>query len=321
MRIISYEEYEYHFESWFLNLKDCLKGNNSYNLIDFVTQYPDGIEEEIVAALELAFTHNLLTKNDIDNTFNYIKIDSKFKYWRIIRILCIYEYLYKSSFPLKLEIDITNLRRILSETPSEFIIKNINYEGQFNYINQPDYYEIISKYKGRDLYVKYKELIINNPDKFITSFYRNSGKYSSCFNFVGIDIDEIINYLQIFIDEGLINNNQINYILSKISIINVEDWFILIDKYVEKMIYLNKFKWHNYTINIDIKMLLNKMADFISSYSGKGLNTQAVVNLYKRLNYPLDIHSTPQQRHELDMFYREKYRKLYEAELKEKENK
>jgi hypothetical protein len=86
------------------------------------------------------------------------------------------------------------------------------------------------------------------------------------------------------------------------------------------MLRLNKFKWHRYTLDIDVKMLQNKVEGaFNTSITEEkgGICKEHFLNLYNILDSPLKFDKTPQQRHELDMFYREKYRKLYEAEKSE----
>jgi hypothetical protein len=89
------------------------------------------------------------------------------------------------------------------------------------------------------------------------------------------------------------------------------------------MLRLNKFKWHRYTLDIDVNMLQNKVEGAfntpITEEKG-GIRKEHFLNLYNILDSPLRFDKTPQQRHELDMFYREKYSKLYEEELKEKAN-
>jgi hypothetical protein len=86
------------------------------------------------------------------------------------------------------------------------------------------------------------------------------------------------------------------------------------------MLRLNKFKWHRYTLDIDVNMLQNKVEGAfntpITEEKG-GICKDYFLNLYNILDSPLKFDKTPQERYELDMFYREKYRKLYEAEKSE----
>jgi hypothetical protein len=129
----------------------------------------------------------------------------------------------------------------------------------------------------------------------------------------------LMDYLQIFIDDSLISNNFINKVLSSVDVTNI-DWFMHLADFLENMLKIKKFKWHRYTLDIDVNMLQNKVEGAfntpITEEKG-GIRKDYFLNLYNILDSPLKFDKTPHERHELDMFYREKYRKLYEAEKSE----
>ena len=77
-------------------------------------------------------------------------------------------------------------------------------------------------------------------------------------------------------------------------------------------------------MDVDVRMLQNKVESTFNTHITEesiGIDKNYFLNLYNILDSPLKFDKTPQQRYEIDMYYREKYRKLYEAELKEKSNK
>ena len=68
-------------------------------------------------------------------------------------------------------------------------------------------------------------------------------------------------------------------------------------------------------------MLLNKVILYYCSEYKNLINQERFNAIFEKYNIKVDYNIPLEQRNELDMFYREKYRKLYEAELKEKANK
>ena len=60
----------------------------------------------------------------------------------------------------------------------------------------------------------------------------------------------------------------------------------------------------------------NDWIDIETTEEKGGIRKEYFLNLYNILDSPLKFDKTPQERYELDMFYREKYRKLYEQEEK-----
>lgn len=286
---------------------------NCYSHYFYDTQ--DGIN-----TLEVLFYEGYITKEDVINAFKAIEIDSEDVYKRIYQYAAMYDYRKEQKeFPFKLHIDTEFLKDKLKNVPSQFKIEDINFEYDLSFLNSMDYDEIMIYYRESSTMDDFKSALLEDPVACILGQKPNRRDGYPGFTQVWLLMD----YMQIFIDDGLLTNNFINKILSEVDITNI-DWFMHIEEYLRTMLRLKKFKWHRYTLDIDVKMLQNKVESAFNTpitEEGIGIDKNYFLNLYNILGSPLKFDKTPQQRHELDMFYREKYRKLYEAELKEKSNK
>ncbi|MBR2369201.1 MAG: hypothetical protein IKA83_03495 [Paludibacteraceae bacterium] len=328
MRTISYDEFVYnkkYYDEYTYELLPLLETDKKV-LHDLITRkvkkcselffYPkNGID-----TLEVLFYEGYITKEDVINAFNSIKIDSTEIYERIYQYAVMYDYRKEHPiFPFKLHIETEFLKEILKSTPKNFKVDDIEFKYDFDYLTRMDYDETILKRRNSRDHNKFKTALLEDSTAYVLGQNPNRRNDYPGFS----DVWYLMDYLQIFIDDNLITNNQINKILSEVDITNI-DWFIHIEEYLRTMLRLNKFKWHRYTLDIDVKMLQNKVEGAfntpITEEKG-GICKEFLLNLYNILDSPLKFDKTPQQRHELDMFYREKYRKLYEAELKEKTNK
>ena len=289
---------------------------NCYSHYFYDTQ--DGIN-----ALEVLFHEGYLRKEDVINAFKSIEIDSEDIYKRIYQYAAMYDYRKQNPiFPFKLHIDTEFLKEKLKNAPEQFKVKEIEFEYNLNSFYSRDYDELMLYNRESSNMNDFKSALLEDPVACVLGEkpYRKS-RWDDSHGFTQVWI--LMDYLQIFIDDGLITNNHINKILSEVEITNI-DWFMHIGDFLRYMLKIKKFKWHRYTLDIDVKMLQNKVEGAFYTpitEEGRRIDKNYFLNLYNILDSPLKFDKTPQQRYELDMLYREKYRKLYEAELKEKTNK
>jgi hypothetical protein len=228
-----------------------------------------------------------------------------------------YDYRKQNSiFPFKLHIDTEFLKEKLKNAPEQFKVEDIKFEYDLSFLNRMDYDEIISEKRyWNDTMDEFKSALLEDPVACVLGQKPDRRNDYPGFTRVWL----LMEYLQIFIDDELITNNYINKILSEVDITDI-DWFIHVSDLLIEMLEINKFKWHRYTLGLDVNMLQNKVEGaFNTSITEEkgGIRKEHFLNLYNILDSPLKFDKTPQQRHELDMFYREKYRKLYEAEKSE----
>lgn len=332
MRIISYDEFVYNKKKDYRYnnklLPEIKKNKNVlHKLITREVKIPgfffynplDGVD-----TLEILFYEGYITKNDITNSFKNIEINSLDIYEIIFEYCIAFENRNKDNiFPFNLRIDTSILKKKLINTPKEFVVNDFKFDYEYFYnikFFKKDYDEIMYERRNSTDINDFRLALLENPILCVLGQKPNRKDYD-IHGFTQVSI--LMDYLQIFIDDGLITNNQINKILSEIDITNL-DWFMHVEEYLRIMLRLNKFKWHRYTLDIDVKMLQNKVEGVFYTPitdEGRSIRKEAFINLYNILDSPLKFDKTPQERHELDMFYREKYRKLYEAESKEKANK
>jgi hypothetical protein len=328
MRTISYDEFVYnkkYYDEYTYELLPLLETDKKV-LHDLITRKVKKCSELFfnpkngIDTLEVLFYEGYITKEDVINAFNSIKIDSKEIYEKIYQYTVMFDYRKnQQDFPFKLHIDTEFLKEKLKNAPEQFKVDDIEFKYYLDNFTKMDYDETILKRRNSRDHNKFKTALLEDSTAYVLGQNPNRRNDYPGFS----DVWYLMDYLQIFIDDNLITNNQINKILSEVDITNI-DWFIHIEEYLRTMLRLNKFKWHRYTLDIDVKMLQNKVEGAfntpITEEKG-GICKEFLLNLYNILDSPLKFDKTPQQRHELDMYYREKYRKLYEAELKEKTNK
>jgi hypothetical protein len=328
MRTISYEEFVYNikYDDCFAHkiiplLKVDKKMLSSIILckIESSSQffyYPD----DGINSLEILTNEGYITKEDVINTFKSIEVDSEDVYKRIYQYAVMYDYRKQNPiFPFKLHIDTEFLKEKLKNAPEQFKVKDIEFEYNLKSFYRRDYDEIMLDNRESSNMNKFKTAVLEDPVACVLGqkpHRKNKWNYEDP-GFTDVWI--LMDYLQIFIDDSLISNNFINKVLSSVDVTNI-DWFMHLADFLENMLKIKKFKWHRYTLDIDVNMLQNKVEGAfntpITEEKG-GICKEFLLNLYNILDSPLKFDKTPQQRHELDMFYREKYRKLCEAELKE----
>jgi hypothetical protein len=326
MRTISYDELVYKIKkdtTYTINVVPKLLYDKSYLEILIFNKEKKGLgyhyTDDMIDVLEVLYYDNIINKNEILSCFVNTKIDSKEIYEKLYQYAVMYDYRKEHPiFPFKLHIETDFLKEKLKNAPSQFKVEDIEFEYDLNSFREKDYDELMLYYREPSNMNDFKSALLEDPIACVLGQEPDRRDDYPGFTQVWL----LMYYLQIFIDDGLITNNHINKILSEVDITNI-DWFIHVSDLLIEMLKINKFKWHRYTLDIDVKMLQNKVEGAfntpITEEKG-GICKDYFLNLYNILDSPLKFDKTPQQRHELDMFYREKYRKLYEAELKEKAN-
>ncbi len=355
MRIISYDEFVFNVKNTCYPINEIItaisKDKNTIlpllilhkkelysNMVDNIVNAIDSLEQlyyrncfsnyfymtqDGINTLEILFHEGYLTKEDVINTFNSIEIDSEDVYKRIYQYAVMYDYRKQNPiFPFKLHIDTEFLKEKLKNAPEQFKVKDIEFEYNLKSFYRRDYDEIMLDNRESSNMNKFKTAVLEDPVACVLGQKPNRKNKWNYEDPGFTDVWILMDYLQIFIDDSLISNNFINKVLSSVDVTNI-DWFMHLADFLENMLKIKKFKWHRYTLDIDVNMLQNKVEGAfntpITEEKG-GIRKEFFLNLYNILDSPLKFDKTPQERHELDMFYREKYRKLYEAELKEKAN-
>lgn len=329
-RVISYDELAYNIKFYggyenelvpFLkedrtNLKKFIFNNNDY-ICDFRCDFEDRIY-----ILEILCRENIVSNDEINECFNSITIDSKEQYKLMYQYARALEYIEDNPiFPFCLKINVNRINEIIESAPKEFVEEDFLYSFDLHDVIEETYDSIIEKYKESDGYQEMKNIALRNPVVAITGSFIGSTKYRSSLVALGINIEGMITTLQLRMEEGIITNTYINKVLSELQPINIEDWLELFMRYANKMIYLKKFKWHKYTIDIDLDMLLNKIAYFCDYYNDREIYTEWVIERYERLGYPLPVNKPLSKTLEIDEYYRRKYNTLYLKEInKEKED-
>ena len=272
----------------------------------FFYRAQDGIN-----ALEILFYEGHITKEDVINSFKAIEIDSTDTYERIYQYAVMYDYRKEHPvFPFKLHIDTEFLKEKLKKAPQHYKVEDIKFKYDFSFLTRMDYDELMLNRRESPNKTKFKAAVLEDPVACILGQRPDRRNDYPGFTQVWILMD----YLQIFIDDGLITNNFINKVLSEVYITNLA-WFIHIVDILRYMLKIMRFKWHRYTLDIDVKMLQNKVEGaFYTPITEGGIDQTYLLNLYNILDSPLKFDKTPEQRQQLDRFYREKYRKLCEEE-------
>ena len=330
MRIISYDELVYKIKkdtTYTINVVPKLLYDKSYLDILIFNKEKKGFgyhyTDDMIDVLEVLYYDNIINKNEILSCFVNTKIDSKEIYERLYQYAVMYDYRKEHPiFPFKLHIETDFLKEKLKNSPSQFKVENIEFEYDLNSFREKDYDELMHENRTSSNMEQFKSALLEDPVACVLGQIPNrKSTWDNSYGFTQVWI--LMDYLQIFIDDGLITNNHINKILSEVEITNI-DWFMHIGDFLRYMLKIKKFKWHRYTLDIDVNMLQNKVEGAFYTpitEEGRRIDKNYFLNLYNILDSPLKFDKTPQQRYEIDMYYREKYRKLYEAELKEKANK
>jgi hypothetical protein len=209
------------------------------------------------------------------------------------------------------------LKEKLKNAPSEFIVPNYSYNYSMLFMEKPDYDELINYSRFHKNFPKRREQFINNKMNFTCGQF-----YLEWLGGFGMSIEVLFNQLQIFIEEGLTTNNEINMMLASFTPTEDNCSFEFYYYYAKEMITLNLFKWHRYIVDLDMNMLTNQIAIYLKSNDNIHINKKSIVDYFQRHGYLLDYYDKSlEDCIKLNEYYREKYRRLYEAELKEKENK
>ena len=325
MRIISYNEYLYRFkdngyytEDIIPYLKESKENFKNYILEQDRPIFIFNHFNDIIHVLEALHYDQIFTPSYINQCFEEIEINSTEIYKLIYKYAIAYQCRKECTyFTFRLHIDVNMLKEKLKNAPSEFIVPNYSYKYDMSFLEEPDYEELIDDYKTDKNLTKRREQFINNKIEFICGQF-----YLEWLGGFGMSIEVLFNQLQIFIEEGLTTNNEINKMLAEFTPTKQNLAIEFYYYYAKEMVYLNLFKWHRYTIDLDINMLTNKIAIFQKSNDNVTYNKQGTVDYFQRHGYLLDYYNKSlEDCIKINEYYREKYRKLYEAELKEKANK
>ena len=325
MRIISYKEYLYRITD---------NGYYTEDIIPYITASKENLKNyilekdcpififnhfsDIIHVLETLYDDEIITPSYINQCIEEIEINSteayKLLYKYAIAYQCRAECTY---FPFRLHIDVNMLKEKLKNAPSEFVVPNYSYNYSMSFLEKPDYDEFINYSRFNKNFPKRREQFISNKMDFTCGQF-----YLEWLGGFGMSIEVLFNQLQIFIEEGLTTNNEINMMLAEFTPTKQNFAIEFYDSYAEKMIYLNLFKWHRYTIDLDINMLTNQIAIYLKSNDNTHIHKENTVKYYQKHGYLLDYYDKSlEDCIKINEYYREKYRKLYEAELKEKANK
>jgi hypothetical protein len=324
MRTISYNEYILNIKSdfYYVNLAYNIKHNKNYftNILfkeeehfeKFHNQHP---LNTFIEYIEVLVYDNILSASEIIKIFKLKEISDNYSYCRLQEYISIYENRQMlNDFPFKFKMDIETLIDKFNSVKDKFNIC----KSQFEYIpydlTAPTYEELMEYYKNSELYDRVKKLYLNKP---IIVTYIKEHDYIESYQYE--KAKNMFNIFQIFIEECLLTNTIINKLLSKEEAINFTEYKFLFD-YLDEFLYIKNTNWHKYTLEIDVDMLINKVLYYYHQYEDF-INKERFNAIFEKYNIKVDYNIPLEQRHELDMFYREKYRKLYEAELKEKANK
>ena len=325
MRIVSYEEYLYRFKDNGYYTEDIIPylKESKENFKNYILEKDSPIFifndfDDVIGVLEALHYDQIFTPSYINQCFEEIEINSTEIYKLIYKYAIAYQCRAECTyFPYRLHIDVNMLKEKIKNAPSEFIVPNFSYKYDMSFLEEPDYDELINHFRTHKDFQKDKEKFIGNKTYFICGQY-----YLEWLGGFGMSIRVLYGQLQLFIDEGLTSNNEINMMLADFTPTEdncATDFYYF---YAKEMIFLNKFKWHRYTVDLDINMLTNQIAIFFKSNENTHLNKEGIVNYFQNHGYILDYYDKSlEDCIKINEYYREKYRKLYEAELKEKENK
>lgn len=325
MRIVSYEEYLYRFKDNGYYIKNIIPyiTENKENFKNYILEKDSPIFifndfDDVIDVLEALHYDQILTPAYINQCFEEIEINST----EVYKLLYKYAVALQSRkectyFPFRLHIDINMLKEKLKNAPSEFIVPNYSYNYNMSFLEEPDYEELINHFRAHKDFQEDREKFISNKMDFTCGqFYLEwLGRYGMC-------IEVLFYQLQIFIEEGLTTNDEINKMLADFTPTKQNAAIEFYYYYAKEMIALNLFKWHRFTVNLDLDMLTNQIAIYLKSNDNVTFNKQGTIDYFQRHGYLIDYYDKSlEDCIKLNEYYREKYRKLYEAELKEKANK
>jgi hypothetical protein len=318
MRIVSYEEYLYRFKDNGYYTEDIIPylKESKENLKNYILEKDSPIFifkdfDDVIDVLEALHYDQIFTPSYINQCFEEIEINStevyKLLYKYAIAYQCRAECTY---FPFRLHIDVNMLKEKIKNAPSEFIVPNYSYKYDMSFLEEPDYEELIDDFKTDKNLTKRREQFINNKIEFICGQF-----YLEWLGGFGMSIEVLFNQLQIFIEEGLTTNNEINKMLAEFTPTKQNLAIEFYYYYAKEMIYLNLFKWHRYTVDLDINMLTNQIAIFFKSNEKTHFNKEGIVNYFQNHGYILDYYDQSlEDCIKINEYYREKYRALCESE-------
>lgn len=317
MRTIDYNEYILNIKSdfYYINLAYQIKYDSTYlkkvllneeqHFEKFYDKHPVSM---FVEYLEVLVHDNILSEAEINKHFAQAEINSTMHYQRLLEYITAYEYRQiKVDFPFKLRVNVGLLRNkinaeeVFKAKKHDFIYTPYN-------LNAMTFEELIEKYKNNSLYNITKRSFNDNPS--ITNFGNDyvSSSYPCA--------SDMLVIMQIFSNENILTNKQINKMFAELDLYANEEVFALLFDYLNEYLFIKHTTWHKYTIELDVDMLLNKVMLFYSSEYKNLINQERFNAIFEKYNIAVDYSMSIEERQQLDLFYREKYRKLCEAEEK-----
>lgn len=313
MRIISYDEYILNIKSdfYYVNLAYNIKHNKNYftNILfkeeelfeKFHNQHP---LNTFIEYIEVLVNDNILSANEIIRLFKEKEITDNNSFSRLQEYITIYENRQMlNDFPFKFKMDIEVLKEKFNSIKDNLSVCNSQYEYIPYQLTAPTYEELMEYYKNSELYERVKKEILEYSNIKIWHLnynHLNSYRYQS--------IKDILNICQILINENSLMHLCINKLLANIKIIEF-DTFLLILDYLDEYLYIKNTNWHQYTIELDVDMLMNKVMCYYLEYKDL-INKEHFLAIFEKYNITIDTSMDIAKRKELDMYYKEKYSKL-----------
>lgn len=319
MRTIDYNEYILNIKSdfYYINLAYQIKYDSTYlkkvllneeqHFEKFYSKHPITM---FVEYLEVLVHDNILSEAEINEHFANAEIDSTLHYKRLLEYISAYEYRQtKVDFPFKLRVNVGGLKDKLKANE---IYKPTNYDFVYTpyNLNAMTFEELTTSYRKSELYEKFKlsfteyQTLTERTQKY---HYQTSYEY--------VESKDMWILLQLLMNDGVLINNYLNKLFSRLSNI-LSDGFLLLLDYLDEYLFIKNTSWHKYTIDIDVDMLINKVMLYYCSLYKNIINQERFNAIFEKYNITIDYSIPIEERQQLDLFYREKYRKLCEQEEK-----
>lgn len=317
MRTIDYNEYILNIKSdfYYINLAYQIKYDSTYlkkvllneeqHFEKFYSKHPITM---FVEYLEVLVHDNILSEAEINEHFANAEINSTLHYKRLLEYISAYKYRQtKVDFPFKLRVNVGGLKDKLKANE---IYKPTNYDFVYTpyNLNAMTFEELIDKHKNNSLYNITQRSFNDNPTilNFGNDYVSNAYQRAS----------DMLAIMQIFINEGMLTNMQINKMFAELDLYINEEIFAMLLDYLNEYLFIKNTIWHKYTIDIDVDMLINKVMLYYCSLYKNLINQERFNAIFEKYNITIDYSIPIEERQQLDLFYREKYSKLYEQEEK-----
>lgn len=318
MRTISYDEYILNMKSdfYYVNLAYNIKHNKNY-FTDILFKEEEHFEKfhnqhplnTFIEYIEVLVNDNILSAGELIKLFKEKEISDNNSFSRLQEYITIYENRQmQNDFSFKFKMDIEALKEKLNFIKDNFSVCKSHYEYTPYQLTAPTYEELMEYYKSSELYERVKKEILHNSNIKIWRL-----NYDNLHPYRFQPINDILNICEILVHENISINSSINHLLSNIKIIEF-DTFLLILDYLDEYLFIKNTTWHKYTIDIDVDMLINKVMLYYCSLYKNIISQERFNAIFEKYNITIDYSIPIEERQQLDLFYREKYRTLCEQE-------